>query len=49
MKIIKSLNNFILIKKERNFKMNKRFVVALVLLGMVTSLLPKVIQLGLFF
>lgn len=49
MKIIKSFSNSILIKRERNFKMNKRFIVALVLLGMVTSLLPKIIQLGLFF
>lgn len=43
MKIIKSLNAIILKEKRRNFKRNRRFI----LLGMLTCLLPEIIQLRL--
>ncbi|EGO8395704.1 hypothetical protein CYR81_08905 [Enterococcus faecalis] len=48
MKIIKSINTFILREKRENFKMNRRFILLLFLLGMLTSLLPVIIQLSLF-
>lgn len=48
MKIIKSINTFILREKRENFKINRRFILLLFLLGMLTSLLPVIIQLSLF-
>lgn len=46
--MVKSISKFIVNKKEKKFKMNKRLIVALILVGMITRLLPGMIQLGLF-